>query len=101
VGIERTVNEELGCPILLGLFDKPCSGDQLFTGRFVRSAPLGGEYAGGELAARVCIIDADSSCGKFSLSAILGSLTPNSADISKGNLAQPDRQFEYLLLRHA
>ena len=40
MGIERTVNEELGCPIL-GLFDKPCSGDQLFTGRFVRSAPLG------------------------------------------------------------
>jgi len=51
------------------------------------------------MAARVCIVDADSSCGKFSLSAIFGSLKPNSADISKGNLAKPDRQFEYLLLR--
>ena len=28
-------------------------------------------------------------------------LARNSSDISKDNLLEPDRQFEYLLLRHA
>src|SRR5882672_73631 len=42
-----------------------------------------------------------SSRGKFSLSAISGLIARNCADISKGKFHQPDRQFEYLLLRHA
>jgi hypothetical protein len=42
-----------------------------------------------------------SSRGKFSLSAISGLIARNCADISKGKFHQPDRQFEYLLDRHA
>jgi hypothetical protein len=43
-----------------------------------------------------------STCfASFSLGANFPRLARNSPDISKGNLLEPDRQFEYLLLRQA
>src|SRR5882672_9532696 len=39
-------------------------------------------------------------CASFSLVANFPRLARNPPDISKGNLLEPDCQFEYLLLRH-